>query len=133
MLWEGSEPTSVAPGEQPAFAANPESETGQGDPNARGQSDANVTQKDPKFNRARIAEVRQRLKAASIKPQKATSPGGLSVSEVRDAIELLQLPGFKQIKLAQTQNDLPKPALDRLKSVAAGGVRGGYLPGTDEI
>lgn len=81
VLWSGSEPALTVTGQQPAYAANPETSSSQDDPTARGQSDSNIPEDDPKFNRERIAEVRTRLKEASLKAKQATSPGGLSVSD----------------------------------------------------
>lgn len=41
-LWDGSEPASAVAGEQPAFAGQSESNSGQTTPNARGQSNSSV-------------------------------------------------------------------------------------------
>ena len=41
-LWDGSEPASAVTGEQPAFAGQSESSSGQTTPNARSQSDSNI-------------------------------------------------------------------------------------------
>ncbi|SHL43508.1 hypothetical protein SAMN05216428_102398 [Nitrosospira sp. Nsp11] len=89
----------------------------------------------PKFSRdaAQIAETRNRLKAASAKSKQAAKQGGLSVSDVKKFIEPLQQAGFKKINIAATQNDLPQKIKEQIKSQKAGGVRGVYLPTTDEI
>jgi hypothetical protein len=49
-LWDGSEPTSAVPGEQPAFASQPDNLSGQAAPNARGSREFNIRQPAEKYN-----------------------------------------------------------------------------------
>lgn len=82
--------------------------------------------------RGKLEGIFSRHKQSQASKQ-ATHHGGLSVSDVKKFIEPLQQAGFKKINIAATQNDLPKSIKEQIKSQNAGGVRGVYLPATDEI
>lgn len=91
------------------------------------------------LNRSRSLVRRGKLEGifsrhkASQESKQATLPGGLSVSEVEKLIAPLQADGFKKINIAATEADLPPSIKKQITSRNAQGVRGVYLPETDEI
>jgi hypothetical protein len=89
----------------------------------------------PKFSQSeseRITEVRKRLKTASDKAKQATRRGGLSVSEIEKILEPFTKQGLK-VFVVDTEKDLPESLQKYMKSQTVTGIRGVYIPQTDEI
>lgn len=72
---------------------------------------------------------------ADLAANSKTAPpfAALSVSEVENYIARMVGPEGRKIHVAPEQSDLPAEALERMKSEGIAGVRGVYLPKTDEI